>query len=368
MKKLSTLLAMLFLGASTTLLPIISQVTAYFRPATNQWLLLGEETHLDLKKGEATQKQRHDLVELLQEQRMQGHTPRLIVEEATAPPKDPAALGLTVDSSLWQFYLEHELEIHANPKNFLGIYKDLHIKLAQATEPIEPAQFKATPWQQAYRHTPMHGLTQQCAAKDIPCDNVERRFFENTAHLTVGMLLEANEAVIAMIQKWKQDPAIAQDTYTDAIEEYYNDPFTKALYAHKPIYADFARDELHALEKSTPPMDVFHASLLDPILLHTICEAKDNSLLFSLCGGYHHAGIEDALSALGFEKQKTYGQNDWRNEEGTHWILPVLDLTMVFDDLPAYQTPSSWFNWLAPLHAGNLLGMVSWPLLLPLLA
>ncbi len=360
MKKITLkILAIIGLTISTISHAIITKVESLYHPATKQTLLLAHDTHLDYQGGNITQRQQDAITNHLVN--LKG---AIVVEEKTAPPKHAEALGLTPDSNVWQHYKQHEYGLHSNPKNFIGKKDGMFLKIVDAAQPISPEDHTDLTWQQAYQYAPMHQLTNRAKKKgiyrieNVECRFVEFRFPQHDTIITAQLIDDGNNGIISMINGWQEDPTLLQEEYANAIQDYLDHSMTKyvqswriknpTITAHDLIKHQEAPDNAYGLLATNT------SRLLDAVLLHKIYDARYEPVLFSLCGSEHYTAIRKAFINLGYVEQKTFGYDDWSDNDESHWIIPALDMDTVFNDVRNQITINKVCNAITPLMPSAL--------------
>ncbi len=355
MKKLITkIICTLPLILSVPAHALITKVESLYHPATKQTLLLAHDTHLDYKGGKATQQQQNALTH-----NVAKFSGAIVAEEKTAPPQKAADLGVTPDSNVWHHYKNYEYKIHSNPENFIGELDTMFLKVVDITEPINPDNYADMTWQQAYQYAPMHQLTKRAKKQGVNrVENVECRFLECNSIATVQLIDDSNNGLISLIKSWHNDPALLQEGYAHAISDYHANTMTKYIQSWcKKSPSITAQNMLHhptAPEYANVLLTSHNARLLDAVLLHKLYTMRYEPLILALCGSDHYTAIKDTLIDLGYDEQKTYGQDDWSNEDRTHWIIPALDMDSMFKDVGHHITARKICDSITPLMPSAL--------------
>lgn len=313
MKRLMKLLAAgLFLCAP--LQAIIHEIKTYYNDATGQWLITGSDCHIqrtwlseEAKKffEEQTAQQVKDIVAWAQKLNA-----TLMVECITDLPTTPETVGLKKDSDLWKTYGELKTDWH---------------KVIDADGVISP----------------LKNLHTLCSQHAIPTYNVECRYHNSL--LSIKMGITGNNAFIAMMQSWTEDPQFLKEYYKRIIKEYRHGyakylehhQVTKAFVDRSPFGPLLLSDAVASdtttllncphikhnkffLESIVPTLafdvlknqSILHnMNFLDANWLHTCYWLTKNQpthhkVIISLCGFFHHREVEILLPLLGFTEIK----------------------------------------------------------------
>jgi hypothetical protein len=340
----------LFCAFSTPVLALVTTMESFYNPETDTWLLLANDQHLDLKEGVVTKNQQKALLDGLK--RTNG---LLLVEDRGTFPTDPTILGLTATSPLWKDNNDQLRNYFTDYEKF-NVKKPKQIKIVNATAPVEPADYDHLPFHDGYQHLTMLGLAQTCIDQNIPCKNVECRFFDTYAlpHLTAGSLIKANDALVERIQSWTPEEPFLCQSYNQIIEAYYDTPFVKLLHEADQ---DLTIRDLLTTDDRNQQYQLHNNVLVDATLLNELHAANNKKVIVSLCGSNHHTRIRGEIEALGFQQQKSYGQTALENQELAQCILPVLDITQVFNDIQPESNQRSWISYLMPWTTASWLGL-----------